>query len=287
VMRSLQKVASNSGILLDDCAEYSFLWGPEEFRRPRKEPWVAIVHFPHNIDSPYPLDLDNNSSFTLLNNQAFQDSLPSMVGGIALCETLAAWWREQTGKPFIALKHPTNTDVPQWGKDRFMQYPRMIQLGHHVRNTQAIYHQPPISGWQYARIACRSGYDADRDRYLRMVIGRGCNDRVETWDRLPDDEYDQVMASSVILSLAYGVAACNVIVESIARRAPIIVERRPETEEYLGKDYCLYAGEHELDCPTILKAHKQLRDRIGPWIGCDYFAGKVVEFCDRILRSPS
>ena len=284
VEAALQKVADDDGILCDITLEQSFLFGNGP-KQPHTEPFVGIAHFPHIVDMTYPLDRVRDSAWTLHNNLSFKRSLPFMRGGISLCESLAAFWEGQIDKPFIALKHPTLTDVPQWSWDKFAAQPTMIQLGSHIRNTRAIFHQPPKKGWRYGRIVSQSSYYRKRDAELEAMLGPGCNHQVQDWPRVDNDTYDRAMAASVVISATCGLAACNVIVESIARQAPIIVERRPETEEYLGVDYCLYLGETSalrLGEADLKQASEQLALRKGPWLEPAFFAERVLEFCENM-----
>jgi hypothetical protein len=280
-MAAIERVATPAGVLLDDCVEYTFLFGGGN-PKPHNEPWVGMFHFPAEFDSPFPQDAANNSAKTLLKNRVFLDSLDSMVGGIALSTPLAAWWQERTGKPFITIKHPTATAVPQWSLEAFQQRPLMLQLGWHLRNTRAIHHQPPIAGWQYARIACYQDYQRKRDQSLQRALGSEPNANVEEWPRLPNDRYDATLASCVAISEAFGMAACNVVVECIARGTPLLTRRCPESVEYLGADYPLYLDDLPmLDSAALLAAHHAMIAARGTWLACSAFASDVAAFCSQ------
>jgi len=58
---------------------------------------------------------------------------------------------------------------------------------------------------------------------------------------VPNDEYDQILSSSVVLCMMYATAANNVVVECIARATPLVINPLPAVVDYLGLDYPLYA----------------------------------------------
>ena len=53
-------------------------------------------------------------------------------------------------------------------------------------------------------------------------------------NRVANNEYDRILSSSIILSSYLAASASNVIVECIARNTPLITNRVPPIEEYLG-----------------------------------------------------
>jgi hypothetical protein len=278
VMRAVQTLSDDRGPLLDECVESSFLFGP--MVQPHREPWVGIFHFPHDIDSPVDMDSQRNSAQALLRSPSFQTALPRMVRGIALTDHLATWLEAELGVTFTALKHPTETEVPQWTFEAFADRPTILQLGWHLRDTRAIFRIPSQLGWQYARVAMYQQYQRDRDKAISDAAGGECNGRVKEWARLPDVDYDATLARSIVLSRFCGVAAANVVVECIARGTPLLTNRMPGTVEYLGEDYCLYLDDSPtLDEPTILRASEQLIARRGPWMDCHAFAQRVREVC--------
>ena len=60
---------------------------------------------------------------------------------------------------------------------------------------------------------------------------------------VPNEEYDALLSSSVVLCLMYATAANNVVVECIARGTPLLINPLPAVVEYLGPDYPLYAAD--------------------------------------------
>ena len=70
-------------------------------------------------------------------------------------------------------------------------------------------------------------------------------------DDLSDDEYDDLLSSSVIFLNLIDASAANTVIECIVRDTPILVNRHPALEEYLGKEYPLFYDRLE-EVPTLL-----------------------------------
>jgi hypothetical protein len=60
-------------------------------------------------------------------------------------------------------------------------------------------------------------------------------------DFVSNEEYDDLLSSSVVLCLLYASAANNILLECLVRNTPLIINPLPSVVEYLGADYPLYA----------------------------------------------
>lgn len=63
---------------------------------------------------------------------------------------------------------------------------------------------------------------------------------VELIQHCSDQDYDQLLATSVVYLDLVDASACNTVIECIVRNVPVSINRLPAIEEYLGKDYPLY-----------------------------------------------
>ena len=63
---------------------------------------------------------------------------------------------------------------------------------------------------------------------------------VELLERKSDLEYDDFLKDKVVFLNLVDASACNTVIECIARCTPIIINRLPALEEYLGIDYPLF-----------------------------------------------
>jgi hypothetical protein len=58
--------------------------------------------------------------------------------------------------------------------------------------------------------------------------------------KLSDPEYDTLLSKTVVFLNLVDAVAVNTVIECIIRRTPVILNRLPATEEYLGKGYPLF-----------------------------------------------
>ena len=99
------------------------------------------------------------------------------------------------------------------------------------------------------------------------ALGDFRNDSVLRRDFVSNEEYDDLLSSSVVLCLLYASAANNILLECIARCTPILINPLPSVVEYLGEDYPLYctsleaAEQHLADLPRISQTVDYLRER--------------------------
>lgn len=103
--------------------------------------------------------------------------------------------------------------------------------------------------------------EKERGLYTEIDI-----DSVKLIHLLPYSEYLKFYTNSVIYLDLYDVVACNTVVDCIATKCPIILNRLPANEEYLGKDYPLFFDSpdevHDMLCDDelLLSAHRYLRE---------------------------
>ena len=246
---------------------------------------MGIFHHPTIINSP--LSIDCKLELRMIAGHKFWPaSRSNLRGAIALCEDVASDLHRWLGIPTLALKHPTETNVPTWSVDRAIHERRLAQVAYCFRNTQTIYHFN-IPGWTRIKLFGTSGNYKSRDEQLRVANMRACVkwQDVKVWDRLDDAGYDDLLASSVVVNEFFGAAANNGVVECMVRGTPLICNRLPAIEEYLGRDYPLYFTSLSdipelLDRNRLVDASQMLLSRAAILPSFDEFARIVAEFTD-------
>lgn len=111
-------------------------------------------------------------------------------------------------------------------------------------------------------IDLRSGnkYVVDMLEYIKTLDAS-----VTIIDRLENNEYDAFLASNIVFLNVVDASACNTVIECCVRCTPIIVNRHPALEEYLGQCYPLFyttieeAGALAEDMAKIEEAEIYLR----------------------------
>jgi hypothetical protein len=269
VLRCMEPMMSGDGILFDDFIEASFGYRPVP--SPHQEPWVGVFHQPH--DAPEFLQASGQSVGSILKNPLFRASLPHLKLGITLSSPLGAWLQKTLGVPFVTLAHPTETQGTGFSEAAFLanKKRRIIQVGWYLRNTSAIYQLKAPDDYTKTCLRTEAWWVKE---YMNKVADfwRSYNwvnhwdhkkaDRlpcgtVESAARVSNDIYDRLLSENVMFIEFFSTAANNAVVECIVRNTPLVVNRLPALEEYLGKDYPLFFDRIE-DATGLFTADKIL-----------------------------
>jgi hypothetical protein len=275
----LKNVASGEGILLDDFVDATFMYRPKQ-HVVYDVPWVGIFHHPAKIYSP--LTNDQKSCVTrLAKDKDFRASHHYLKGAIAMCPTVGQLLQSWLRVPVLCVKHPTK-QAPQWREAK-----RLWQAGFYLRDLRFIYRldtdvprarSVPWLGWQLVRDAA----------IARRVHDPVKMPHVEQLPRLSDDEYDEMMCTSVVVTHLHGAAANNIVIECIARCTPLLVNRLPETEYYLGEQYpMLYRSIDEASRllaqdGIFERTHQYLQAMDKSWMSGELFAQQVNSFVESL-----
>jgi len=195
---------------------------------------------------------------------------------------LAALLRDTIDVPVLLVKHPTDLDVPQWrqGEARIMQ-----QVGWYLRNVRLV-HSFFAREWFLCRQGPQLAWHYRRDQAFKKLLPR-VHENVADLPRLDDASYDAAMSTNVVCMETYGAAANNVLIECIARGTPLLVNRTPAAEWYLGREYPLFFETGSLlgkQLPfayeDFIAAHHYQVDRIERRaLRIEHFTKAVVDFC--------
>lgn len=252
VLRCLEPMISDKGILFDDFIEASFAYHP--IRSPHLEPWVGVFHQPY--DAPEFLQPPGLSIGSILKSPMFKASLPYLKLGITLSSPLGAWLQKTLDVPFVTLIHPTEIPEVAFSETAFLanKKRRIIQIGCYLRNTSAIYQLKVPDDYTKTRLLLETQWE--KEYITRVAVlwqdynwGNRWNQKkadrlpcgtVENSGRVSDAIYDRLLSENVVFIEFFSASASNTIVECIVRNTPLVVNRLPALEEYLGKDYPLF-----------------------------------------------
>jgi hypothetical protein len=280
VTLALQTLTHPNGILFDTVIENTFGWHEAMFSNylPIREPWIGISHNPPNIPAG---TFDAVRMPTITRKKTFQESLGCCLGLFTLSRYHAEALRRTTNVPVDVLYHPADYDVPKFSLELFnaAERPRLLHVGWWLRRFET-----------FARLKA-PGYAKE----LLMVEDRNATAAVEAvqWGDdvaftryVPHAEFDRLMQSSVVFVDLVDTSANNVVLDCIGRGTPLVINRHPAIEEYLGPDYPLfYKGREEAewllaDRARIVAGAEYLRARLGD----DRLTMK--SFVDSIVHSP-
>lgn len=242
---------------------------------PYREPWVGFLHNPPQMP---PWFHPEESPGAIFAKAVWRDSLEYCAGLFALSEYAGDWLRKATGKPVSVVLHPTETPEVRFDFERFLANPakQVVQIGWWLRRLGAI-DRLPISrdnALGYTKLRLVPGFFSGAAGYLaklrKQEFLRDGPPRPEyaenTMERehLSNEDYDRLLAENIVFVDLYDASANNAVIECLARATPILVNRLPAVEEYLGADYPLYFSDHAeaaakaLDLGRLRAAHDYL-----------------------------
>jgi len=282
-MEALNKYHSPDGVLFIDYLEDVTRNG-----RIIPEPWVGITHnvfrhpvpFINQLHGPV-VDIDLERMVDL---EIWKANLPLCRGLFCLCEYNAEFLRSRVNVPVFSVTHPTGKPYCYFSFDMFAANPtKMIFLiGHWMRNFQAFYDlQTP---WKKVMFCVPTACN-----YPKLDSLIKPSPTVQRMQRQSDQDYDLLLSHNLVFLNLFDCAACNTVVECIVRHTPVLVNRLPALEEYLGPAYPFFysdlseASAMSADLSLVKRAHEYLvalpKERFAP----EYFARTVIEH----IRSAS
>ena len=302
-VNALSCLHNSQGVLFDGCLEHQFLFqhtrSGKRSRRilekmkvdgvfdclatseetgitPYQEPWIGFLHNPPAMPIWFNY---RNSPQKLFEKQIWQASLPHCLGLFALSEYHAQWLRQHTDKPVSVLIHPTEIPEKQFDFKQFLQNPRkkIVQIGWWLRKLNSIYQLPVAQNNPLGYEKVRLGFLFDSAETLfmncikvearihKIIIDDAYSANTKVVKHLPNDEYDNLLATNIAFVDLYDSSANNAIIECIARATPLLVNPLPAVKEYLGVEYPMYfkslaeAAEKACDTSLILDTHRYLQ----------------------------
>ncbi|HEY5410498.1 MAG TPA: hypothetical protein VIJ94_07210 [Caulobacteraceae bacterium] len=287
VMQALAPWMSDEApVLLDDNVERTFFLGGKS-GIVHRTPWIGICHHPVKAPQRWILGLER-----LGERRAWRESLPHLKLVIVLAEHAAPKLREMWGVPCLALRHPTEAPALEWSPEAFRSNPsrKLVQVGFHLRNPRAIFQVRAPAWLEKARLVPGDQWNAGEmtQRWRQVFADRPDVGEVTEIERLDADAYDRLLAENVVFMELLRAMANNTIVECIARSTPIVVNRMPGPEFYLGRDYPLFyddIGEVEalLTPERILEAHAYLKRLPKHWLSGEAFATALALACRKTV----
>ncbi len=277
-MRHLKALERPDGYLWDDHVEGHFLH--DDKPKPNQVPWVGMFHYPPP-DTMHPLFWqDNDFGFlklglelsTLWELAIWHDSQAHLQLALCMSNHLADWLRQKLTVPVVVLRHPSGVPQRLWSWSEYAACPTLVQAGDFLSNVEFIYQvAAPLSmrklyvqarGTKATEVLHRS-FKA----YWRDLNARPSYHDVITTERLSTMAYDNLLRSSILGVEFWAASANNRIVEAMAYCQPVLTNRHPAVEEYLGTQYPMYyqdpSDRHEiaalLSDENVLRTHEYLK----------------------------
>ena len=250
---TLDDLYAHDGVLCVSAVEE---WPSDE--KVIEEPWVGFVHqVPRNNCFYYP-DLER-----LVQDQLFMKSLEKCHGLFVLSHVVKEYLQNHLKVPIVQLLYPV-TPFPDskafdWEKYERDERKKVVFIGKFLRNYQAFHDLIVPPGYQKYLLKLP---DVNFDKICNLDKERvqlNVDDGVIVRDRVANDEYDELLSSSIVFLSLYDAAANTIVVECLARNTPLIVNRLPGIEEYLGSNYPLFYDTMEEATQMISDGEKLLQ----------------------------
>lgn len=283
IVKELFKLNSEDGILFDDFVEQNFCYSKPKVYT---EDWVGVFHHP-----PHPPVFSNEKERmdVYLNLPEFKESAKHLK----LAITLSDYHRDELAKyldcPVVSIPHMIEGDFDKWSLSNWNKNhdKKIIQLGVYLRNTQLINQIPSISGVKKVRLwtgmEWTQEYDSKVTEYWKSNKLRNFYNKAEDLSYVPASKFDELLTENVIVAEMFDASASNGVLDCIVRNTPIIINRHPAVEEYLGKNYPLYFS-HPNEIPGLLskvgQAHEHLTKLDKSKFSSQFFLSQVVKFCE-------
>lgn len=206
------------------------------------EPWVGFLHQAPRNNYPYYPDLErlfDDESYGV----TFRKSMDKCKGLFVLSQLAKGYLTKRLSVPIVHILYPftpfKEDKLFDWETFDQDETKKVLFVGEYLRNYQAFYDLQVPTGYQ--KYLLRST-DVNYDRLFdcsRQRITLRRNDSVMMLDRVTDEEYDQLLSSSIVFLNLYDATSTTTVIECLARNTPLVVNRLPGVTEYLGEGYPL------------------------------------------------
>jgi hypothetical protein len=225
-----------------------FSWGDRVLKEEKRinEWWTGFIH--NVIDYPveeYPRKYSNKiySLRSLVEQDWFHHSLKKCKGLFVLSNHTQEFLQKHVDVPVVKLWHPSPKFPHQFSPE--LLQPRVMHIGQWMRKYHSfldletdlhkIFLKMENFGSDYEEMMNHSKYTN------RMIINRGLQiQEIQYIPNVPNNQYDELMCSSIVFLDLYDVSACNTIIECIMMNTPILIKKLPAVIEYLGENYPLF-----------------------------------------------
>lgn len=212
-----------------------------------EEPWIGFVHQARKNNYEWYPDLEH-----LVKNEYFLKSIGNCHGLFTLtCSTKEFLLENLNPKvPVARVMYPITPFPPDkkfnWRKFNDAVTKKVLFIGEYLRKYQSIFDLEVPNGFQKYLL---KSPDVIFDELLdcsKQPLQLEINDSVIIQhERVSDEEYDDLLSSSIVFLDLYDAVANTTAIECLSRNTPLIVNRLSGIEEYLGTDYPLYYGTPE------------------------------------------
>lgn len=186
------------------------------------EPWIGFIH--------YGVKNLVKTSKNLLNNDSFVYSLKYCLFLVVMSPDLEEFWSQKVKT--ILIPHPFEPVFNYISRPRNVT--TLLSVGTFYRDFE-LFKKFQVENLEKVRI----------DKHSFKVSG------VKNLKKISWKKYYQLLEESIVFCVTIDLAACVTILECIYFNTPVIVQRCPASEYYLGEGYPMFYGEFKLTSELI------------------------------------
>lgn len=256
-IETLDKVNHTNGLRLECFLDKNFCW-INSHQEVIEEDWVGILHHPVDGPSWYLNQVRNKQIYKSSN---FIKSLETCKGLYVFseyekCQLLNKIYDINSKIKINVLRHPVKKSEKKWSIDKFLSDKKITHVGWWLRDIQSFYRLE--TNIRKIRIRLSSSIENKINQIFKLK-----SDSVIEIENVNELEYDEVLCSSIVFINLIDSVINNTVLECIERNTPILVNRNPSIEEYIGIDYPLFYNDLSdinklITEENLIKANKYL-----------------------------
>lgn len=234
IIESLSRVFTRKDFVLHPFLDRDTLFFFDNLKVLKGKPWVGIVHFPtHGAPLLHP-EVNSINVVKKINASEYKDNCSGLI---VLTNKAKETLSQFTDIPIHRLWHPKFVGKNSFDITSYFRNPIIRHPGKAYRDFYPYF--------QFQTELKKEIYIEPENKWLidnsLELSGSLINDSVSIKTTfLKAKKYIKNLTTSIGFSYYYDCEASNSILEHLMTHTPIIVNRLPSIEEYLGSDYPMY-----------------------------------------------
>jgi len=235
IIESLCKNFSRKDFILHPFLDRDTLFFSDNLKALKGKPWMGIIHFPtHGAPLMHP-NINSVNVVKYINASEYKEKCNGLITLTAKSQKILS---AITDIPIYRAWHPKSVDNYEFKVEKYFKRPTLRHPGKAYRNftpyftlntkLNKVIHIQPECSWQI-------DHNLEIDGKLTSDYQVEIN---KTF--LPNKQYIKNLTTSIGFGYYFDCEASNAILEHLMTHTPIIVNRLPSIEEYLGSDYPMY-----------------------------------------------
>ena len=180
--------------------------------RPTTKPWTGFLHA-----------TPSDSIKRCFDKKSCKETMQNCLGIFVLSNYLKKFLNESTNVKCHVVKHAIAPANITFNVDSLKEK-KIVMIGHWMRRFES-----------FSNLKC-NGYE----KMILRCTNRNHDAKIKVIDYLSPQKYEELLSNTIVFLDLEDSSANNTVIECIIRCTPILVNRLPALEEYLGKEYPLF-----------------------------------------------